>query len=211
MKLVIFGASGMIGRRITQEALDRGHNVTAAARHVDPFPLDDKRLSVIEGDVLNPLRVAAAVANQDAVLSAVGPSKGEDSSVIFRAARALITGCARVGTRRLVVVNGAGSLEVSPGVRLMDMPDFPPDWRAPALAHVQALGFHIESDLDWTAISPPALIEPGRRTGHYRIGTDKLLRDEKGESRISAEDYAVAFMDEVENPRYMRMRITVAY
>ncbi|HLZ57791.1 MAG TPA: NAD(P)H-binding protein, partial [Ktedonosporobacter sp.] len=110
-----------------------------------------------------------------------------------------------------IVVGGAGSLEVAPGLHLVDTPDFPAAWKPTALAHRDALEVYRKANLDWTYVSPAALIAPGERTGTYRTGTDKLLTDEKGESRISAEDYAIAILDEVEHPHFIRRRFTVAY
>jgi putative NADH-flavin reductase len=110
-----------------------------------------------------------------------------------------------------IIVNGAGSLEVAPGVQLIDTPDFPAAWRPVALAHRDALQVYRASDLDWTALSPVAFIAPGERTATYRTGTDRLLTDEEGQSRISAEDYAVALVDEIETPRFVLQRFTVAY
>jgi putative NADH-flavin reductase len=108
------------------------------------------------------------------------------------------------------VVGGAGSLEVAPGVQLVDAPDFPAEWRAPALAHRDALAVYRTADIDWTYFSPAAILEPGERTGRYRTGRDQLLTNADGKSRISAEDFAVALLDEVERPRHLRERITVA-
>jgi putative NADH-flavin reductase len=127
-------------------------------------------------------------------------------------AKALIEGLRQSGVRRLVVVGGAGSLEVMPGVQLVDTLDFPAAWKPVALAHRDALAvYRLAEDLDWTYVSPAALIEPGRRTGLYRTGTDQLLVDDKGVSRISVEDFAAAMLDEIKKPRFLRRRFTVAY
>jgi hypothetical protein len=116
------------------------------------------------------------------------------------------------GLKRLVVVGGAGSLEVAPGKQLVDTEGFPDVYKAVALAHRDALAFYrTVSDLDWTFFSPAALIAPGERTGTFRTGTDTLLVDAEGNSRISAEDYAVAFVDELEQGRFIRKIATVAY
>ena len=120
-------------------------------------------------------------------------------------------GLAQARVDRLVVVGGAGSLEVAPGVQLVDTPEFPAAWKGIALAHRDALAVYRGAALDWTYISPAALIGPGERTGQYRTGTDQLLTDKEGESRISVEDFAVAFVDEIENQRFARQRMTVAY
>ena len=208
MKLVLYGASGMIGSRLLREAVRRGHAVTAVVREPRKFATPTGRVIVIKGDVLEPASVAAAVAGHDAVLSAVGPTP----EVVTGAPRALIEGLSRAGVRRLVVVGGAGSLEVDAGVQLVERPDFPAEYKAVALAHRDALNvFRQNTSLDWTYISPPAAIAPGERTGEFRLGDDKLIRTKTGESRISAEDFAIAFIDEVEKPAHLRRRFTVGY
>ena len=128
------------------------------------------------------------------------------------AARGLIDGLRKAGVRRLVVVGGAGSLEVAPGTRLLDTPGFPPDWKPTALGHAAALDIYRDvQDLDWTCVCPAALIEPGERTGAFRIGGDQLLADEAGHSRISVPDFAIAVADVLERGEAIRRRITVAY
>jgi hypothetical protein len=131
--------------------------------------------------------------------------------MIGDAVRALITGLGEASVKRLIVVGGAGSLEVAPGVQLVDTPSFPPGWMAIALAHRDVLPILKESDLDWTCFSPAALIEPGQRTGRFRLGGTRLVADDHGESRISVEDYAVALVDELENPRHVRQQFTAGY
>ena len=208
MKLALFGAGGMIGSRILAEALQRGHPVTVVTRHPEKLPAPPRRVIVIRGDVLDPVSVAAAVQNHDAVLSAVGPTP----EIVLGAARALLEGLPRAGVKRLVVVGGAGTLEVAPGVLLFQTPKFPAEFEEVALAHRDVLNlFRQNATLDWTFISPAAAIAPAKRTGRYRLGGDQLVVDAAGESRISAEDYAVAFIDEVERPRHIRRRFTVAY
>jgi putative NADH-flavin reductase len=208
MKLALFGASGMIGSRILTEALQRVHAVTVVTRHPEKYSVPPRRVIVIRGDVLDPASVAAAVKHHDAVLSAVGPTP----EVILGAARSLLEGLPRAGVKRLVVVGGAGTLEVAPGVLLFQTPQFPAEFEEIALAHRDALNlFRQNTTLDWTFISPAAAIAPAERTGRYRLGGDQLVVDAAGESRISAEDYAVAFIDEVERPRHIRQRFTVAY
>jgi uncharacterized protein len=208
MKLALFGAGGMIGTRILAEALQRGHAVTVVTRHPEKFPAAPRRVIVLRGDVLEPGDVAAAVQRHDAVVSAVGP--GPDT--ILGAARALLEGLTRAGVKRLVVVGGAGSLEVAPGVLLFQTPHFPVEFEEIARAHADALHVFRRNDtLDWTVVSPPAEIAPGTRSGRYRLGGDQLLTDDRGASRIAAEDYAAAILDEVEKPRHLRQRFTVAY
>jgi putative NADH-flavin reductase len=212
MKIVLFGASGTIGSSIAGEALARGHQVTAVVRDPTRVGPPHPALSVVAGDVRDPSRVAAVVAGHDVVASAVGPRLPSDTpELVVDAARSLIDSLARAQVNRLVVVGGAGSLEVAPGVQLVDTPEFPAAWKGVALAHRDALVVYRAADLDWTYISPAALIGPGKRTGQYRTGTDQLLTDEKGESYISVEDFAVAFVDEIENGQFVRQRMTVAY
>jgi len=210
MKLALFGAGGTIGRRILNEALDRGHHVTAVVRDPDSFTDSRANLKVVRGDIFDPDSVASAAQGQDAVVSAYGPGMA-DPQLLVRAANSLIEGVRRAGGVRLISVGGAGSLEVAPGVRLVDAPNFPVAWRGMALAHADALETYRLSDANWTLVSPAALIEPGERTGKFRVGRDQLLTDAKGESRISAEDYAIAMIDELEQPRHLRARFTVAY
>ena len=211
MKIALFGITGRLGSRIGKEALARGHQVTAVVREPGRLPLSHERLSEVTGDVCDPATIASAVADHDVVISAIGPSSGADPKMVVEAAHALIEGVTRAGIRRLIVGGGAGSLEVAPGVQLVDTPDFPKAWLAIAIAHRDALAVYRAAALDWTYVSPAAFIEPGERTGRYRTGTDQLLTDEKGESRLSMEDLAVAYLDEVERPRFVRRRMTVAY
>ena len=215
MRIALFGAGGTIGRRVLEEALGRGHEVTAVMRDPKRLPAPVGRVALVQGDVLDATSVAAAVRGHDAVISAVGPAHTADArpQMLVDAARALITGLPQAGVRRLFVVGGAGSLEVRPGLQLVDTPEFPAAWRPVALAHRDALALYRAAPpgLDWTYFSPAALIEPGKRTGTYRIGGEQLLTDRLGKSRISVEDFAVALLDELERPAHVRQRITIAY
>ena len=212
MKIALFGATGTLGQRILREALQRGHVVTAIVRDPSRVMARDPNLTVITGDILDSQSVAKCVAGQDAVVNASGPRE-ESPQTVVDAARSLIAGLMQGSVKRLLVVGGAGSLEVTPGVLLVDSPQFPEAWKGIALAHKDALKvYQTEAGgLDWTYASPAALIEPGERTGHFRLGTDQLLTDAQGNSRISAEDFAIALLDELETPRYARKRFTVAY
>jgi len=210
MKLVMFGPTGMIGSRILSEALSQGHTLTAVTRDPSRFTLSHKKLTVVAGNALDPASVAVLVKDQDAVLSAMGPG-GSSVEVIAKAARSLIDGLHSAGVDRLVVVGGAGVLEVAPNVQLVDTPNLVEAYRSLALAHREAYNFYKTSNLDWTFVCPAAEIAPGERSGKFRVGVDQLLTDEQGESRISAEDFAIAFMSEVEQPQYVYHRMTVAY
>lgn len=211
MKIALFGATGMIGKRILTEALERGHEVTAIVRDRARLGVQHERLAVVTGDIFHTARVAEVVRGHEVVISAFGPKMGEEQTLL-EATQSLIAGVKKAGVSRLIAVGGAGSLEVAKGVQLVDTPEFPDFIKPIALAHREALEmYRQEKELDWTNVSPAALIEPGERTGTYRIGTDQLVVNEQGESRISVEDYAVAILDEVENPRFSRMRFTVGY
>ena len=192
MNIVVFGATGMIGTRIAAELKQRGHAVTAATRATG-------------ADVTDPSSVAGA----DAVVSAVS-ARGM-SYTLADVAPALVEGVREAGVRRLLVVGGASSLEVAPGKRLLDTPDFPEEWKPEAIAHTKALDYYCSvDDLDWTVVSPAAFIHPGERTGRYRLGGDQLLVDDNGNSEVSAEDYAIAIADLLEKGGRERERISVA-
>lgn len=200
MKIALLGASGMLGGRIRAEAEARRHRVTPLSRHTDPAV-----------DATDPAAIAAGVAGHDLVISAIGPAGG-DPRVIVDAAHALADGLPPAGVDRLLVVGGAGGLEVAPGVPFADTPDFPAGCRPIADAHLAALAVYRQiEDVNWTYLAPAALVAPGQRAGTYRLGKDRLLIGRDGQSRISAEDFAVAVVDEVESSAHPRQRITVAY
>jgi putative NADH-flavin reductase len=203
MKVALIGASGNVGSRILTELLNRGHEVTGIVRHPEKLQRHD-RVVVKRGDINDEAGLATLLAHHDAVISAVR----------FQSAnpRSLIEAVKKAGVKRLLVVGGAGSLEVSPGVQLVDTPDFPEAYKPEALAGRDFLNIlRGEQELDWTFLSPSALFVPGERTGKFRLGTDRLLVNANGESRISMEDYAIALVDELETPRHSRQRFTVAY
>ena len=210
LKIALFGATGMIGSRIAAEALARGHEVTAIVRR--PKPVDGlPELKVVAGDLFDAAASSALVAGFDVIASAYGPSH-DDASKVIEATRSLVGLARAAGVKRLVAVGGAGSLEVAPGKQLVDTEGFPDAYKAVALAHREALGvYRTVADLDWTFFSPAAMIAPGAKTGTFRTGADSLIVDASGNSKISAEDYAVAFVDEVEQGRFVRRIATVAY
>lgn len=213
MKIAIFGASGMIGQRIVNEALARGHEITAVVRDPAKFTPADASIKVVQGDVLDADAIAKAVAGHDVVVSSVGPAHDGSSAprLLVNSAHALIAGLKKAGVPRLIVVGGAGSLEVAPGLKLFDTPEFPEAWRAGAKEHGEGLEiYRASTDLDWTFISPPMIIAPGERTGKYQQGFEQLLSNAEGQSTISCEDYAVALLDVVESGKFKRQRITVA-
>ncbi|WP_028401330.1 NAD(P)-dependent oxidoreductase [Ectobacillus panaciterrae] len=210
-KIALFGATGTIGQRILKEALSRGYEVTAVVRDASKVLEKHENLTVATGDIFNEDSIVKTATGHDVVISAYGPAF-ETPQMLVEATRTLIASVKRSDAQRLLAVGGAGSLEVAPGLQLVDTPDFPEAYKAVALAHRDALAVYLEEkELDWTNLSPAGFIAPGERTGQYRIGTDQLLVNEQGESRISAEDYAVALLDEVENHTFSRRRFTVAY
>jgi putative NADH-flavin reductase len=212
LKIALFGSTGRIGTRILNEALGRGHKVTAIVRDASQQTVKRPNLEYKTGDVLKPESVAIATKGNDAVISAYGPGAG-DANQIITAAQALVEGVGTNQPMRLIVVGGAGSLEVSPGVQLVDTPDFPPAYKKLALAHRDALDIIRRAPFDWTYVCPSAEIDEGTgtRTGKYRTDTNQLLIDPGGQSRISMEDFAVAILDEVEKPKFSRARFTVGY
>ncbi len=212
MKIALFGATGTIGQRILREALSRGHAVTAITRDPSRVAERNPNLTVVAGDILDPRSVAEAVAGHDAVVSSYAPPQGSEQTIVD-ATRSLVAGLEQAGVKRLVMVGGAGSLEIAPGIQLVDTPHLPDAWKPIALAHRDALdALRAEGGgLEWTSFSPAAFIEPGERTGTFRLGGDELVSDAAGQSRISAEDYAVALVDELEKPQHVGRRFTAAY
>jgi putative NADH-flavin reductase len=212
MKIAIFGASGRIGSRIVTEALNRGHDVTAIARHPENYTREELHLRVTRGNLFDSQDVEAAVFDHDAVVCSYNYTKGAAPSSITEITVPLLNGLKHAHVKRLIIVGGAGSLEISPGVQLVDTPDFPAEYKPGALAHREALKlYQKEKDIDWTYLSPAAEIYPGERTGKFRTGKDQLITDANGKSSISMEDYAAAVLDELENPLHIRERFTVGY
>lgn len=208
MKIGLFGANGMIGQRITLEALVRGHEVKSLAHHLNAL-ITHPRLSVEQVDILDPSSSAGAIGATDVVVNATSGRNSLDLHAFYiDSTQALISAFAHAGEKRLIVVGGAGSLEVAPGVRLKDTPDFPAAAKPTADAQGETLDMYRASAIAWTFFSPSQVIRPGRRTGAYRRGADQLLTNDQGESYISVEDYAFALLDEIEQPRAIRQRFT---
>jgi uncharacterized protein len=214
MKIALIGATGMIGQRVLAEALSRGHHVTVIAR--DPSKVGKRpNLEVKTGDVTKPETMTPAIAGCEVFVSSCAPPPNEPRKAIDSVATLTeaVTAASTAAKRsiRLIMVGGAGSLEVAPGVQMVDTPNFPEAWKPIATAHRDALAALRKTSIDWTYFSPAGLIQPGTRTGRFRLGTEQLVTDAKGESKISAEDYAVALVDEVEKPQFIRKRFTAAY
>lgn len=212
MKIAVFGANGRIGSRIVTEALNREQSVTAVVRHPENYTGEKPHLKVAKGNLFNSQDIEAAAFNHDVVVCAYNYTHGAAPSTITEIATPLLNGLKQAGVKRLIIVGGAGSLEVKPGVQLVDTPEFPPEYKAAALAHREALKiYQKEKDIEWTYVSPAAEIAPGERTGNFRTGTNQLITDENGRSFISMEDYAVAILDEILAPKHIRERFTVGY
>jgi putative NADH-flavin reductase len=215
VKIAIFGGAGEIGRQILEDALSRGNTVTASVR--SPAKLGElaghERLAVVQGDATDPATVATQVAGHDAVINSVSGLKSGEPDACAKAITAIVAGMREAGVKRLLVVGTAGTLEAEPGVQRMDMPGFPEFLLGEATSQRFALNYLREEvdDLDWTYISPPINIEPGERRGSYRVAVDELLRDADGQSRISIADFSDALLDELEEPKWIRRRFTLAY
>lgn len=203
MKIALIGATGNIGSKILAEALSRGHEVTAIARHPEKVASHPKAHPV-KGDVSEPDTLATLLKGHDAVVSSVHFSAFNPANMLGAVKKS--------GVKRYVSVGGAASLEVAPGKKLFDTPAFPDIYRAEASKGIEYLSvLRQETELDWTFVSPSAEIAAGQRTGKFRLGKDQLLVAEDGSSHISEEDFAVALVDELEKQQHSRERFTVGY
>jgi len=213
VKIALIGATGFVGSALLQEALGRGHEVTAIVRDPEKLP-PHRHLHPRKADIYQADEVARVVGGHDAVISAFNPGWGNPDifNLQVKGVKAIIDGTKKAGVKRLLFVGGAGSLEVTPGVQAVDLPGFPAEYKQGALATREALNLlRKEPDLDWSFLSPSADLSPGQRTGTFRLGTDQMLKDANGQSRISTQDYAMAMIDEVERPAHIRQRFTVGY
>jgi putative NADH-flavin reductase len=203
MKLILLGATGQVGSRLLNEALARGHSVTGVARYVDSLPTHPT-LELKKADATDYTQLPAILTGHDAVISAL-PFRNFAGNTFVSAVKA-----ARVD--RLLVVGGAGSLEIAPGQALVDTPDFPTEYKTEALAGRDFLNvLRATTELNWTFLSPSAFLHDGPRTGKFRLGKDTLLVAPDGQSHISIADYAIAFLDEVERAQHTHSRFTVGY
>jgi putative NADH-flavin reductase len=213
MKIALFGATGHVGHAILDEALSRGHEVTAIVRDPARLSHHDAHLKLVVGDVTRPQSWQDAVGGADVVIASLSARRDGTPDSIPANATTLLEHLPQTGVKRLLWVGGAASLETAPGVRVIDDPHFPDAWKAEALGQVRALDVFRASktDLEWTYISPPGMLEDGARTGTYRVGGDQLLVDVHGKSHISISDFAMALLDRAEKNDARRQRITLAY
>lgn len=207
MKIVLYGASGQAGTRILKELESRGHEVTAAVRNPDKLGPEIKS---VRDNLSSADQIAKIIAGADAVVSAYAPPHDDTDQLIGVTARQ-IDAVRKAGVPRLIVVGGAGSLEVAPGVSLLASGHLPEAWVPIATSHAKALDLLKSSDINWTYFSPAAFFQPGERTGKFRLGATRLIADDQGNSRISLEDYAIALADELEHPAHERAQMTIGY
>ncbi|TYB61834.1 NAD(P)H-binding protein [Nonomuraea sp. PA05] len=227
MRMGVFGATGVIGSRVVAEAVRRGHHVTAFTRDASRFPAETGEIAWQVADVLDVPGVTSAITGLDVVVNALNagrdvPDTIANAHVLPATARSLLEALESQPAARLIVVGGAGSLEVRPGLQVADAEGFaeglpellgvPAEYIKVVLAHREALALYRLSNRNWTYLSPSAArVDPGTRTGRFRVGGDRLLVREDGTSDISAEDLAVAILDEAELPRHVQRRFTVGY
>lgn len=207
MKVILYGATGNAGSRILKELTARGHDVTSVVRNPEKL---SPHIKSKQGDLNDVAAIASVIAGTDAVVSAYGPPPGDTDQLVAVTDR-LVAAVKRAGTPRLIVVGGAGSLEVAPGVTIIASGHLPAAWLSIAQSHEKTLSLLQASDINWTYFSPAGFFEPGERTGKFRLGANELIMNKKGESRISMEDYAIALVDELEHPAHERTRFTIGY
>jgi uncharacterized protein len=202
-KIAIIGATGNVGSRLLDEALRRGHTVTALARDTSTLA-PRENVTTKNVDALDAAALTDALTGHDAVFSAARFATFSEP--------ALVEPLRRAGVRRVMIVGGAGSLYVAPGQRVLDLPDFPDAYKPEASAGAAFLdALRHERDLDWTFVSPSAEFVSGARTQKFRLGVDELLVDGSGRSWITFDDYAIAFLDDFESGAHIKQRFTVGY
>lgn len=213
MKIALIGATGYVGTPLLQELLQRGHQVTVLARQPEKLQAQ-AGLTVVKADVYDAAQVAQSVAGHDAVISAFNPgwAEAELYNQFLQGSRAILAGIKQAGVRRVLIVGGAGSLYVAPGVQFIDTDAFPAEYKAGASAAREVLRWlPAETGLDWSFVSPPPLLVPGERSGNYRLGGDDMWPMVNGQpASITTADLAVAMVDEIEQARHLQRRFTVA-
>jgi len=209
MNVVVYGATGNTGSEIVKELLARGHKVTGVARNVDSLKGQPGVIAKTD-DLSNVDAIAAIIKGADAVVSAYQPPP-DNTDALVDVTKRQIEAVKKAGVPRLLVVGGAGLLEVAPGVTLIKSGYLPAEYMPIAMSHEKALGVLRASDINWTYLSPAAYFVPGERTGKFRLGTKELITDAKGDSRISFADYAIALVDEIEKPAHEKASFSIGY
>mmetsp|Transcript_7929 Transcript_7929/g.7082 ORF Transcript_7929/g.7082 Transcript_7929/m.7082 type:complete len:210 (-) Transcript_7929:68-697(-) len=208
VKVVIIGVTGNSGSTLKTELLSRGHEVigvTRDAKKVQP----EERLTVVQADALND-DLVPIIQGADVVVNAYAPG-WDDVTVLIKETTKLIDAVKSTGVNRLIHVGGAGTLNIEGSGRVIDQPWFPENWKGIAQAHVDAFEILKNSSINWTVLTPPTYFEVGERTGKFRLGEDNLIFGPDGKAAISYADYAIALADEIETPKNIKKRFTVAY
>jgi uncharacterized protein len=209
MNIVVYGATGNAGSEIVKELVRRGHKVTGVARNVDPLK-GKPGVTPKTDDLSNVDGIVAIIKGADVVVTAYQPPT-DNTDALVDVTKREIEAVKKAGVPRLLVVGGAGLLEVAPGVTLIKSGYLPAEYMPIAVSHERALGVLRSSDINWTYLSPGAFFVPGERTGKFRLGTKELIADAKGDSRISYADYAIALVNEIEKPAHERGSFSVGY
>ena len=217
MNVALIGATGFVGSQVLKELVSRGHQVTAIARNPDKIDVTDDLITPVAANVLDPLEVTASVTGTDAVVATYNP--GWTNPNIYKefleGAQSIQQGVKDSGVTRFLLVGGAGSLEVAPGVQLVDTPEFPEEYKAGSEANRDYLNLlRKETELEWTYLSPAIEMHPGTssyKSGTYKTSLETPVFNEQGRSIIAVEDLAKAVVDEIENPQYIQKRFTVGY
>jgi putative NADH-flavin reductase len=214
MNIALIGATGFVGSAVLNEALNRGYEVTAIARDTNKITSKSEKLTLVNADVYDTEALAKILKGHDAVVNAfnagwTNPNLYDD---FIKGSKSIQEAVKLSGVKRLLVIGGAGSLEIAPGVQLVDSPQFPAEWKSGATAARDYLNvIKKENALDWTFLSPAINLHPGTRTGAFRLGTDQPVFDADHKSEISVEDMAIAIIDELEQNQFIRKRFTLGY
>jgi putative NADH-flavin reductase len=214
MKVAIIGATGFVGPKVVQEALNRGYQVTAFSRQPEKLDIEDENLVKQSVDIYDTEILATLLVGHDAVISTfnAGWTNPNLYNDFLKGCHSIQTATKQAGIKRYITVGGAGSLEIKPGVQLVDTPDFPAAYKPGATAARDYLNeLRMEDELDWTFLSPAINLHPGQRTGVFRLGTEKPVFNEAGKNDISVEDLAVALIDELEKNEFIKQRFTLGY
>lgn len=214
MKIALIGATGFTGTAVLKEAVSRGHQVTAIARNPEKVSIKNDLVTPVQADVNDVAALAEILKGHDAVSSSynAGWTNPNLYADFIKGSEDIQAATKQAGVKRLIVIGGAGSLYIAPGVQLVDTPQFPAEWKEGATAARDYLNIlKKETELDWTFLSPAINLPPGERTGKFRLGTDNPVFDADQKCEISVEDLAVALVDELEKNQFVQQRFTLGY